>query len=84
MLGKGISNLERLYSAFEEGKVYGDVKGNVMKLGECQYHSNNEGKVMELKDGLERGREGGEFIVVDLTGTGVQDAAIASMVMGAF
>ncbi|GMH99096.1 hypothetical protein TrVE_jg9184 [Triparma verrucosa] len=75
---------EVMSKAFEEGKVYGDVKGNVMKLGECQYHSNNEGKVMELKDGLERGREGGEFIVVDLTGTGVQDAAIASMVMEAF
>ena len=76
---------EVMEAALEGGNVVGDTRENVFKLGECQWIRGKGGreKVVTLGDvvmGKVKLREGG-IKVVDLTGAGAQDAAVAGKVM---
>jgi len=86
--GKREISQDTLQRIFEGGgKVFADTVDNATKLGECQYWKQERSRIGLLGDivtGKVPGREADEMILVDLTGTGVQDAAIASVVMGAF
>ena len=69
------------------GLIVGDKKEQVLRLGECQWGSAGIagfeecivelGDIVSLKKG---GRKGEEMILVDLTGVGAQDAAVAGEV----
>ena len=52
---------------------------SIALLEEKMKESDVYAEIGEVVSGLKKGREGDELIVVDLTGTGAQDAAIGQV-----
>lgn len=69
--GKYIADLVKQTS--KVGELRGALQAGVMKVEDVH------AELGEIVNGTKKGREGNEIIVVDLTGTGAQDAAIGQV-----